>query len=199
MYLTKKIVVFAIGVCLASFLPITGVNVNAEEVGGEEYLTDQFIIESEDDISEMAAEKISMIDGEEGVYNTEVRNHIVIQEGNQFELFSNYAISPRMTYLVSVSPSLSIDPETGLASIYVSADGITSVNRITMFVYLQKKVDGAWLTTKSWEFTEAKDTVLFKKTYSVARGTYRVTAWVYGFVGPDDSEDIIVNSTSKTY
>lgn len=117
------------------------------------------------------------------------------QEGaeSKKEYLDSYEALLRNSYIRSASSSLSISGNTatctGYCSKYASANG-----GITIYVYLQKLSGGSWTTVNSGSSTYTGTYGTKTVSATISKGTYRsrVSCWVNG-------ENIIVNSSSKTY
>lgn len=103
-------------------------------------------------------------------------------------------IELRYTHIQSCRSSLSIsNGKAGILAIYA---GKTSLEKVVMTVRLQKKVSGTWLTQSQWSKTSTALTSTFDTTYTVSRGTYRVSTT---FKVNDGAETATANSVTVVY
>lgn len=100
---------------------------------------------------------------------------------------------PLMTYITSYSADLTISGD-GIAN--VAAYVVSKSNASSAYVKatLQKKSGNNWVDVKSWHNTGNSGYTGVIETYSVSKGTYRVTASI-----KVDSETKNVTSAARTY
>lgn len=110
------------------------------------------------------------------------------------ESTSEEQIEPRYVHILTCRSSLNISD--GTAGILARYSGMSSLKKVVMTVRLQKQVSGTWLTQKTWTQTSTSITSTFNTSYSVSRGTYRVST---SFNVNDGAETATANSVTVVY
>lgn len=95
---------------------------------------------------------------------------------------SSYAITPRWSYLSSITASIDIDD--GIATISASCDAVDSNVTKTKIKCELQKYDDSWSTIKTWTVSDNEVIVSMEKTYAVASGyDYRLKVTGYAYNG----------------
>lgn len=109
------------------------------------------------------------------------------------------SIQPLNLYTEELWGDISIS-DSGLAR--VKAKCITSesnIKKINLHVYLQKYVNEEWISIQYWPATSQTNICTLNKSIEVAQGySYRVKVSSYVMTS-DDSEQIVIYTTSKWY
>jgi hypothetical protein len=108
---------------------------------------------------------------------------------------SSDVMKPMWTYLQLVHNGLDIDTSTGQASMISEMYCYTgTINKVRMDNYLQRYINGAWTTLKSWSQTTNDDNGYWGTTYYVYQGyDYRLQTYFYAYSG-----NTLLESTSLT-
>lgn len=108
--------------------------------------------------------------------------------------------APRWSYITTIAADMAFDDE-GIVTISIMCDSdLFETNKITAKCELQQFKNGAWKTIKTWTETDNSSSVMYEKTYAVAKNySYRLKMTASAYMDSELLEQVTGEYAEKFY
>lgn len=106
-------------------------------------------------------------------------------------------INPMTEIIVQGNATLAIS-NSGTATITAKVSGMSGTSKVEITAILEKYENNKWIEITSFSKSNSSNSTTLNETYTVSKGTYRVSAILIAYKGTS-SETVTATSASRTY